>query len=58
MMRFLAAASDADPEGFLELIELQAGGWAGGRPIKKLLAAIERAGAECFAGKARAALGL
>ena len=55
---FLAAAFDADPEGFLELIELQAGGWAGGRPLKDLLAAIERAGAEDFAGKARAALGL
>lgn len=34
---FLVAAFDADPEGFLELIELQAGGWAGGRPIKELL---------------------
>lgn len=54
---FLAAAFDADPEGFLELIELQAGGWAGGRPISELLAAIERAGAESFAGKVRAALG-
>lgn len=42
---------------FLELIELQAGGWAGGRPISELLAAIERAGAESFAGKVRTALG-
>ena len=55
---FLVAAFDADPEGFLELVELQAGGWAGGRPIKELLAAIERAGAEHFAGKVREALGL
>ncbi len=54
---FLAAAFDADPEGFLELIELQADGWAGGRPISELLAAIERAGAESFAGKVRIALG-
>lgn len=31
--------------------------WAGGRPINELLAAIERAGAGCFVGKVRAALG-
>lgn len=55
---FLAAGFDADSEGFLEIIELQAEGWAGGRPISELLAAIERAGAESFAGKVRAALGL
>lgn len=54
---FLAAAFGADPEGFLELIELQAGGWAEGRPISELLVAIERAGAESFAGKVRTALG-
>lgn len=52
---FLATAFDADPEGFLEIIELQAGGWAGGQPINELLAAIERAGAPGFAGKVRAA---
>lgn len=53
---FLAAAFDADPEGFLELIELQASSWAGGRPINELLTAIERAGVERFASKVRAAL--
>jgi hypothetical protein len=42
----------------LEVIELQASGWAGGRPIGELLAAVERAGATAFAGKARAALAL
>ena len=52
--RFSPPPSTATPEGFLELIELQAGGWAGGRPISELLAAIERAGAERFAGKVRA----
>lgn len=55
---FLVAAFEADSEGFLEIVELQAGGWAGGRPVTELLAAIERAGAESFADKMRAALGL
>jgi predicted nucleic acid-binding protein len=55
---FLVDAFDADPAGFLEVIELQASGWAGGRPIGELLAAIERAGATAFAGRVRAALGL
>jgi predicted nucleic acid-binding protein len=55
---FLTAAFDESPEGFLDLLERQAADWAGGRPINELLTAIERAGAERFAGKARAAFGL
>lgn len=54
---FLVTAFDADSEGFVEIVELQAAGWAGGRPVSELLAAFERAGAEAFAGKVRAALG-
>ena len=55
---FLAAAFDDASEGFLDLLERQAADWAGGRPIGELLAAIERAGAGSFAGKARVAFGL
>jgi predicted nucleic acid-binding protein len=55
---FLVAAFDDAPEGFLDLLERQAADWAGGRPIAELLAAIERAGAGRFAGKARVAFGL
>lgn len=54
---FLAAAFDEASEGFLDLLERQAADWAGGRSIDELLAAIERAGAAGFAGKARAAFG-
>ncbi|HEX8751887.1 MAG TPA: PIN domain-containing protein [Solirubrobacterales bacterium] len=54
---FLASAFDDASEGFLDLLELQAAEWAGGRPINELLAAVERAGAKRFAGKVRAALG-
>lgn len=55
---FLTVAFDESPEGFLDLLERQAADWAGGRPVSELLAAIERAGAKRFAGKARAAFGL
>lgn len=55
---FLTAAFDEASEGFLDLLERQAADWAGGRPINELLTAIERAGAEGFAGKAHAAFGL
>lgn len=54
---FLAVAFDDSSEGFLDLLERQAADWAGGRSVDELLAAIERAGAERFACKARAALG-
>lgn len=54
---FLVAAFDEGPDGFLDLLEQQAAIWAGGRPVDELLAAIERAGAANFAGKARAAFG-
>lgn len=54
---FLTAAFDEASEGFLDLLERQAADWAGGRSVDELLAAIERAGAAEFAGKARAAFG-
>lgn len=54
---FLVAAFDDSSDGFLDLLEQQAANWAGGRPVDELLAAIERAGAANFAGKARAAFG-
>jgi len=52
---FLTTAFDEASEGFLDLLERQAADWAGGRSVDELLAAIERAGAAEFAGKARAA---
>ncbi len=55
---FLAPAFDADARGILDILELQAGSWAGGRPIEDLLAAIERAGAPSLADKARRSLSL
>lgn len=54
---FLTAAFDEVSESFLDLLERQADDWAGGRSVDELLAAIERAGAAGFAGKARAAFG-
>ena len=53
---FLAPAFEAQPQGMLEILELQASAWAGGQTVDDLLAAIERAGAGAFAEKARAAL--
>lgn len=55
---FLAPAFDSNARGMLDILELQASTWAGGRPVEELLAAIERAGAPTFAGKARLALSL
>jgi predicted nucleic acid-binding protein len=55
---FLGRAFDAHARGMLDLMELQASVWAGGRPVEELLAAIERAGAPALAGKARRSLGL
>lgn len=55
---FLAPAFDADTRGMLDILELQAGSWAGGRSIEELLAAIERAGARSLADKARRSLSL
>ena len=42
---FLAPAFEADPQGLLAVMELQAASWAGGRPLRDLLDTIERAGA-------------
>jgi hypothetical protein len=42
----------------LDILELQADSWAGGRSIKELLAAIERAGAPALADRARRSLSL
>lgn len=50
---FLASALDEQPQTMLDLLEIQASLWAGGRPIVELLAALERAGATTFAEKAR-----
>jgi hypothetical protein len=55
---FLAPAFDADARGMLDILELQASSWAGGRSIEELFAAIERAGASCLAEKARGSLSL
>jgi predicted nucleic acid-binding protein len=52
--QFLVAAFDESSDGFIDLLEQQAASWAGGRSVDELLAAIERAGAANFAGKARA----
>lgn len=54
---FLTAAFESDPQELLAVLELQASGWAGGRSIEDLLAAIERAGASNFAEKARHVFG-
>ncbi len=53
---FLDPAFEAQPRGMLEILELQAASWAGGRPIEDLLDAIERAGAPILAGRARQSL--
>ncbi|MGC2372970.1 MAG: hypothetical protein WA484_03755 [Solirubrobacteraceae bacterium] len=55
---FLAPAFDADIRGLHDILELQAGSWAGGRPIEELLTVIERAGAPALADKARRSLSL
>jgi predicted nucleic acid-binding protein len=50
---FLSDLLDSDARGTLEILELQASTWAGGRTIDELLDALERAGAATFARKAR-----
>lgn len=44
------------PQAVLDVLELQAGEWGGGRPVATLIDAFERAGAADFAGRARAEL--
>jgi predicted nucleic acid-binding protein len=55
---FLVKVLDTHPQGILEILQLQASNWAGGRPMEELLAAIERAGAPVFAGKAYRSLSI
>lgn len=55
---FLARAFDSHARGMLDILELQASTWAGGRPVEDLLAAIERAGAPSLVDKARRSLSL
>lgn len=43
-------------QAVLDVLELQAGEWGGGRPVGVLLEAFERAGAADFAGRARTEL--
>jgi predicted nucleic acid-binding protein len=54
---FLAAALEDQTQGMLDLLELQASNWAGGRPIAELIDALERAGAVIFASKASRLVG-
>ena len=51
---FLTDVLDSDARGVIEVLELQASTWAGGRAVGELLDALERAGAAAFARKARA----
>lgn len=50
--QFLLSALADNPRGVIEVLELQAGTWAGGRSIEELLDAISRAGAPEFAAHA------
>ncbi len=50
---FLVNVLDSDTRGVLEVLELAASAWAGGKPVGELLDALERAGAATFARKAR-----
>ena len=50
---FLTAALEDQPQAMLELLELQASTWAGGRPVAELLDALERARTGVFANTAR-----
>jgi predicted nucleic acid-binding protein len=52
----LCRVFDDQPQAVLDVLELQAGEWGGGRPVAALLEAFERAGAADFAGRARAEL--
>lgn len=53
---FLVCALEEQPQALLELLELQADLWGGGRPIAELLDALERAGAVALAERARSLL--
>jgi predicted nucleic acid-binding protein len=53
---FLEDAFDNAPQDVLEMLELQANDWGGGRPIEQLLDALARAGTPAFAAKVRIAL--
>lgn len=53
---FLLLAFEEQPRAILDVLELQARTWAGGRPIDELLDAIDRAGAAEFADMARTSL--
>ena len=50
---FLTSALEDQPQAMLELLELQASTWAGGRPVTELLDALERADTSVFANTAR-----
>lgn len=52
----LCRVFDDQPQAVLDVLEVQAGKWGGGRPVSALLEAFERAGAADFAGRARAEL--
>lgn len=52
----LCRALGDQPQAVLDVLELQAGEWGGGRPVATLLEAFERAGAAEFAGRARTEL--
>jgi len=53
---FLCPVFDEQPQAMLDILELQAHDWGGGRPIGDLLDAIERAQAPAFAARVRQAL--
>jgi predicted nucleic acid-binding protein len=53
---FLTPVLEDQPQALLELLEMQASTWAGGRPIADLLDALERAGAITLAERARSLL--
>jgi predicted nucleic acid-binding protein len=56
--KLLVATFGAHEQGLLDVLELQASSWAGGRPVDELIDAIGRAGAVAFAEMARHSLGL
>ena len=51
--QFLAQLLDREPSAVLDILEAQAGAWAGGRSITELIDALERASATQFAAGAR-----
>lgn len=53
---FLCPILDAEPETMLDILDMQAGVWGGGRPVAELVEAIDRAGAVMFVAKAREAM--